>query len=69
METLFEAAMGPQIGGALVAMQYGFNPALRLKNLVSEAAIQGGMPNIGFDQHMKWNLKSALQAFMRHVPR
>jgi predicted permease len=26
--TLFEAAMGPQIGGAVVAMQYGFNPAL-----------------------------------------
>ena len=26
--TLFEAAMGPQIGGAIVAMQYGLNPAL-----------------------------------------
>jgi predicted permease len=26
--TLFEAAMGPQIGGAVVAMQYGFDPAL-----------------------------------------
>ena len=26
--TLFEAAMGPQIGGAVVAMQYGLDPAL-----------------------------------------
>ena len=26
--TLFEAAMGPQIGGAIVAIQYGLNPAL-----------------------------------------
>jgi len=26
--TIFEAAMGPQIGGAIVAMQYGLNPAL-----------------------------------------
>ncbi len=26
--TLFEAAMGPQIGGAIVAMQYGLNPTL-----------------------------------------
>jgi predicted permease len=26
--TFFEAAMGPQIGGAVVAIQYGFNPAL-----------------------------------------
>ena len=26
--TLFEAAMGPQIGGAVVAMQYGLNPTL-----------------------------------------
>ncbi len=26
--TLFEAAMGPQIGGAIVAMQYGLNPQL-----------------------------------------
>jgi predicted permease len=26
--TLFEAAMGPQIGGGIVAIQYGFNPAL-----------------------------------------
>ena len=26
--TLFEAAMGPQIGGAIVGIQYGLNPAL-----------------------------------------
>jgi predicted permease len=26
--TLFEAAMGPQIGGAIVAVQYGLNPPL-----------------------------------------
>jgi predicted permease len=26
--TIFEAAMGPQIGGAIVAMQYGLSPAL-----------------------------------------
>ncbi len=26
--TLFEAAMGPQIAGAIVALQHGFNPAL-----------------------------------------
>jgi len=26
--TLFESAMGPQIGGAIVAMQYGLNPTL-----------------------------------------
>ena len=26
--TLFESAMGPQIGGAIVAIQYGLNPAL-----------------------------------------
>ena len=26
--TLFEAAMGPQIGGAIVAMQYGLNAPL-----------------------------------------
>ena len=26
--TLFEAAMGPQIGGAIVAIQYGLNPTL-----------------------------------------
>ena len=26
--TLFEAAMGPQIGGAIVAVQYGLNPTL-----------------------------------------
>jgi predicted permease len=26
--TIFEAAMGPQIGGGIVAMQYGLNPAL-----------------------------------------
>jgi predicted permease len=26
--TLFESAMGPMIGGAIVAMQYGLNPAL-----------------------------------------
>jgi hypothetical protein len=26
--TLFEAAMGPQIGGAIVAIQHGLNPAL-----------------------------------------
>jgi predicted permease len=26
--TVFEAAMGPQIGGGIVAMQYGLNPAL-----------------------------------------
>jgi predicted permease len=26
--TIFEAAMGPQIGGAIVAMQYGLNPPL-----------------------------------------
>jgi predicted permease len=26
--TLFEAAMGPQIGGAIVAMQYGLSPPL-----------------------------------------
>ena len=26
--TMFEAAMGPQIGGAIVAIQYGLNPAL-----------------------------------------
>ena len=26
--TLFEGAMGPQIGGAIVAMQYGFNASL-----------------------------------------
>ena len=26
--TLFESAMGPQIGGAIVAMQYGLNPQL-----------------------------------------
>lgn len=26
--TLFEAAMGPQIGGAVVATQYGLNPPL-----------------------------------------
>jgi len=26
--TLFESAMGPQIGGAVVAMQYGLNPTL-----------------------------------------
>jgi predicted permease len=26
--TIFESAMGPQIGGAIVAMQYGLNPAL-----------------------------------------
>jgi predicted permease len=25
---LFEAAMGPQIGGAIVAVQYGLNPPL-----------------------------------------
>jgi malate permease and related proteins len=26
--TLFEAAMGPQIGGAIVAVQHGLNPPL-----------------------------------------
>jgi predicted permease len=26
--TLFEAAMGPQIGGAIVAIQHGLNPPL-----------------------------------------
>jgi predicted permease len=26
--TLFEAAMGPQIGGAIVATQYGLDPPL-----------------------------------------
>jgi len=26
--TIFESAMGPQIGGAIVAIQYGLNPAL-----------------------------------------
>ena len=26
--TIFESAMGPQIGGAIVAMQYGLNPSL-----------------------------------------
>jgi len=26
--TLFESAMGPQVGGAVVAMQYGLNPTL-----------------------------------------
>src|SRR5216684_2001976 len=26
--TLFEAAMGPQIGGAIVAIEHGLNPAL-----------------------------------------
>jgi malate permease and related proteins len=26
--TLFEAVMGPQIGGAIVAMQFGLNPQL-----------------------------------------
>ena len=26
--TIFEAAMGPQIGGAVIAMQYGLNPRL-----------------------------------------
>jgi predicted permease len=26
--TIFEAAMGPQIGGAIVAMQYGLSPSL-----------------------------------------
>jgi malate permease and related proteins len=26
--TLFEAAMGPQIGGAIVGIQYGLNPQL-----------------------------------------
>ena len=26
--TMLEAAMGPQIGGAIVASQYGLNPAL-----------------------------------------
>ena len=26
--TVFEAAMGPQIGGAIVAMQYGLSPSL-----------------------------------------
>jgi predicted permease len=26
--TLFESAMGPQIGAAIVATQYGLNPAL-----------------------------------------
>jgi hypothetical protein len=26
--TLFEAATGPQIGGAIVGIQYGLNPSL-----------------------------------------
>jgi malate permease and related proteins len=26
--TIFEAAMGPQIGGAIVAIQYGLSPSL-----------------------------------------
>jgi predicted permease len=27
-QVVFEAVMGPQIGGAIVAMQFGLNPAL-----------------------------------------